>query len=588
MAPEADDLLRDYLLLKDEAARQRELIDELTRPRHWTQEGPRGSQATAIHHALDRMLERAVRVRNLVRPKRPDSPFEQTSPEGTRSESETDGFFIRMRQAADLLGAHVSDAPALDTFTSAAASSDRRLEQIAWLGLTATLGRYPSADELERAARAQREGGVRELGEVLRLAHLDAMSAKATAPHPLGIRTGAVIIDVTHTARYDLHTGIQRVVREVASRWLEDSRSLLVWWDDKLGHLRELGFEETYRFRNWADFMPKEADSKPSVRDFDDTPRSILVPWDSTFLLPELAADSDRSNAYCGLVLSGVVGRFGAIGFDLVPVAAAETVHQGMVGVFNRHVSVIKHAHRLSAISESAANEFRSLCHALAAQGLAGPVVEPHLLPPTPFEVSDLALASVRGSVGETNLPVVLVVGSREPRKNQIAVLEATRHLWLAGHRFHLVMVGGSGWNSAAIDDEIDRLRTLGVDIVLRTRATEIELFAWYRIARFSMFPSLYEGFGLPIAESLHLGTPVITSNYGAMSEIASLGGALMVDPRDPGQVRDAMARLLSDDELNAKLRAEAQARVWPTWDGYAADVWNHLVESSTPAPSGE
>ena len=70
MAPESDDLLRDYLILQDEAARQRKLIEELTRPRHWTHEGPRGGQATAIHHALDRVLERAVVLRNVIRPRR--------------------------------------------------------------------------------------------------------------------------------------------------------------------------------------------------------------------------------------------------------------------------------------------------------------------------------------------------------------------------------------------------------------------------------------------------------------------------------------------------------------------------------------
>jgi glycosyltransferase involved in cell wall biosynthesis len=296
-----------------------------------------------------------------------------------------------------------------------------------------------------------------------------------------------------------------------------------------------------------------------------------------------LAADHDRSTAYCALVTSGVVERFGVIGFDLVPVAAAETVHKGMVSVFNRHVSVIKHADRLSAISESAANEFKSLCRVLEAQGLEGPLVEAHLLPPTPFEVTDAAIVDARVFLRDSDLPVVLVVGSREPRKNQIAVLEAVFQLWTAGHRFHLVMVGGSGWNSSDIDDEVERLRTLGVEIVIRTRATETELFAWYQIARFTVFPSLYEGYGLPIAESLGSGTPVITSNYGSMSEIASLGGALMVDPRDPAQLRDAIARLLVDDELVAKLRAEAMGRTWPTWDRYARDVWDHLVGVGEP-----
>ncbi len=81
MAQEADDVLRECLLLKDEVERQRRLIEELTRPRHWSQDGPRGKQATAIHQALDRMLERVVKVRNRIRP---GSPAAMLQAEPTR------------------------------------------------------------------------------------------------------------------------------------------------------------------------------------------------------------------------------------------------------------------------------------------------------------------------------------------------------------------------------------------------------------------------------------------------------------------------------------------------------------------------
>jgi glycosyltransferase involved in cell wall biosynthesis len=426
--------------------------------------------------------------------------------------------------------------------------------------------------------RERHERGHSEFVELLCELRQQSLADGAMRSNALVIRTGNVVIDVTHTARHDLHTGIQRVVREAVSRWLRDGRCVLVWWDDAGGILRELGTIETYRFRDWSNHLPKESDTEPQTRNFDSTPDGIVVPWDSIFLLPELAADPRRSSCYSGLALSGVVDHIGAIGYDLVPVTAAETVHEGMVRVFPTHLSAIKHATRLSAISESAANEFRAWRSALAAQGLAGPEVATHSLPPTPFVVDESEVVALRNTLGSSDFPVVLVVGSREPRKNQIAVLEAARGLWQSGHRFHLVMVGGSGWNSGDIDREIDRLRAMGVDIVIRTRAGESELFAWYRVARFTMFPSLYEGFGLPIAESLGVGTPVITSDYGAMSEVAAPGGALLVDPRDPREIRAAMEQLLTDDDLLADLREQALRRDWPSWDGYADAVWHHLV----------
>lgn len=578
-----DDLIHGYLALRDQVERQRQLIELLSKPQHWTQSGPRGAQATALHNALDGVLERAVKVRDIAR--RGQSPSTNTRSSGS-TDDEADGYYLRLRQAADLLGATgAGDGPALDAFVATPGLTTLPAGRVAWLGLVAALGRYPGQFEVARAVRALRIGGAFRLRELLEQLHLEAVSDGDVNPHGLSVRSGAVVVDVTHTSRYDLHTGIQRVVRELASNWLQDPRTVLVWWDDDRQVLRELGHLETYRFRDWSRHLPTDVDSEPLIRDFDDTPGAPVVPWNSTFVLPELCADPERSDAYCGLVTSGVLEGFGAIGFDLVPVLAAETVHHGMVSVFNTHLSVIKHADRISAISESAAAEFRALWTALEAQGIPAPHVVAQPLPPTPHDSSVTDLAAIREIVGETELPIVLVVGSREPRKNQIAVLGAALRLWLAGHRFHLVMVGGSGWNSADIDDEIDRLRAVGLSIVTRTRATESELFAWYRSARFSVFPSLYEGFGLPIVESLGVGTPVITSNFGAMAEVARDGGCMLVDPRDADQLHDAIEQLLTDDAALATLTAEAQARTWTTWPAYSTDVWSCLVGLPSDLP---
>src|SRR5205085_1195336 len=90
--------------------------------------------------------------------------------------------------------------------------------------------------------------------------------------------------------------------------------------------------------------------------------------------------------------------------------------------------------------------------------------------------------------------------------------------------------------------------------------ATDALLFGGYRVARFTVFPSINEGFGLPVAESLACGTPVITSNFGSTREIAeggdAGGGALLVDPRDDDSLTGAMRSLLTDDALLHRLRA--------------------------------
>jgi glycosyltransferase involved in cell wall biosynthesis len=144
-------------------------------------------------------------------------------------------------------------------------------------------------------------------------------------------------------------------------------------------------------------------------------------------------------------------------------------------------------------------------------------------------------------------------------------------------------MIGGSDWRSEGFRAYADRLDEAGWPIVIRRRVTDTELWAAYRIARFTVFPSLLEGFGLPIAESLASGTPVITSSYGSMAEIAAGGGALLVDPRNVDELETEMRRLLEDDDLLERLRKEARARDFGSWDAYANEVWEFFMQDASP-----
>jgi glycosyltransferase involved in cell wall biosynthesis len=109
------------------------------------------------------------------------------------------------------------------------------------------------------------------------------------------------------------------------------------------------------------------------------------------------------------------------------------------------------------------------------------------------------------------------------------------------------------------------------------------ELWQLIRDASFTVFISLHEGFGLPVAESLACGTPVLTTAYGSQGEIAAGGGALTVDPRDDTAVVDSLRRMLTDQELLSRLRAEAAERPTDTWSEYADGVSLALVDRKAP-----
>jgi glycosyltransferase involved in cell wall biosynthesis len=184
--------------------------------------------------------------------------------------------------------------------------------------------------------------------------------------------------------------------------------------------------------------------------------------------------------------------------------------------------------------------------------------------------------------------PLVLCVGSHEPRKNHGAVLYAAEALWREGHDFELAFVGGNAWGADAVLDRIGRLGRAGRPVSNRSAVSDDELAKLYSRARFTVFPSLNEGFGLPVAESIAAGVPVVTSDVGSMREIAEPGGALLVDPRDDDALVDAM-RLLLDDEVElARLAAEAAGRQLGTWEAYADRLWDVLVVGTgAPAARG-
>jgi len=163
-------------------------------------------------------------------------------------------------------------------------------------------------------------------------------------------------------------------------------------------------------------------------------------------------------------------------------------------------------------------------------------------------------------------------------------VLHAAERLWREGLRFELKFIGGGGWRTE-FDASMNQLAAAGRPVSVAVRISDEELWGLYRRARFTVFASLHEGYGLPVAESLAYGTPALTTNYGSTAEIAAEGGALTVDPRDDDALVDAMRRLLTDDALITELQQAARSRPVRTWDDYARELWDVLAR---PLPRGE
>ncbi|HEY1338160.1 MAG TPA: glycosyltransferase family 1 protein [Bryobacteraceae bacterium] len=150
--------------------------------------------------------------------------------------------------------------------------------------------------------------------------------------------------------------------------------------------------------------------------------------------------------------------------------------------------------------------------------------------------------------------PFVLFLGTIEPRKNLDTLLSAYEAVPRdVRDEFELVVAGPSGWASGETKARLGAVRRLGYvpeeDVAPLTAAATV--FA---------YPSLYEGFGFPVAQAMAAGTPVVTSNLSSLPEIAG-DAAELVDPRSVTELRDALARLLISTDRRALLAARGRER---------------------------
>ena len=146
----------------------------------------------------------------------------------------------------------------------------------------------------------------------------------------------------------------------------------------------------------------------------------------------------------------------------------------------------------------------------------------------------------------------IFAVGTLEPRKNLVGLLHA--YARLGTPRPPLYVAGGTGWRFSPIFDTVQQLH-LQDDVHFLGFVPEDELPLWYNAARLFAFPSLYEGFGLPVLEAMACGTPVITSTAASLPEVAGKA-ALMVPPKDTDLLAREMERVLDDPQLRTEMRA--------------------------------
>ena len=443
---------------------------------------------------------------------------------------------------------------------------------VLWFALAVLRSEFPDVAAIEDAQRVARLDGP---ATVVRreLARLRAAAWQGSLPR-VRVLADAVTVDVSHTASVNFLSGIQRVVRETARRWADEHNATLVGWADEYVAFRALTGDEYRRVRGTP------PDARSMVRS-----REVLIPWRGVHVLPELAVERERTRHLAGLTRFANT-RVTAIGHDCIPVTSGPTVTPGMTSNFAMFLAAMRYSDRIAVTSRASAAEFTGWRRMLRSAGFRGPDLAEVGLPVQAAPSTTEDLAEARRRLCFPGVPLVLVVGSHEPRKNHLAVLHACELLWREGLRFNIALVGSGSWKAAPFRAKVAEAQGANRPLDSITAVPDEQLWAAYRLAHFVLFPSLNEGFGLPAAEALAAGTPVITSRFGSMEQIVApdgdvLGG-LLVDPRDDRSIADAMRTLLTNDETYARLREQARTRDLGSWDRYAAATWEYLTSGET------
>ncbi len=385
-----------------------------------------------------------------------------------------------------------------------------------------------------------------------------------------------ILIDVTSAASGPLNTGIQRVVRGLTTELRREHEVFALVWDDELeGYRRLLSIEEQWLADpNTRPFPRLPGFLGSTVRRWRDRREAParrerlgpLVEWlemADLFVVPEIFRDGRL----------GVLEQAGRhrgnrkwIGFfyDATPLKLAEVSDPGRRMAIDAYHRALSTFDLVVVASRETEEDIDRLWRELGVPGGAT-----RLLPwPIPFPLP------APGGVANFSARRLLYVATLEGRKNHLTLLAAAERLWADGQRFTLELIGRATrhWGPKVIP-VIRRLQRQGRSLIWRGSVGDEALREAYGACSATVFPSLMEGYGIPILESLYFGRPCLCSEDGAIGEVSAGGGCLHADIRDPGALADGMARLLNDEALYHRLQAETERRTFPNWPDFVQQL---------------
>jgi glycosyltransferase involved in cell wall biosynthesis len=380
-------------------------------------------------------------------------------------------------------------------------------------------------------------------------------------------------MDVTSSCKSPLNTGVQRVVRGIyAGLRGRVPVTPLLWSDGWKTYCRLASKEERFLTAPFHQYR------RPNAR-----PETLGVPFiwsktvrhlrqrrarvrleesatpDDVLFVPEIF--QDERTGRLAEIKRWFPGKSAAIFHDAVPLRLPETTKPREQRTFPLYVRALAGFDKVISPTCEAEADLRFYWDSF---GVAGGQTSVRAWP------TDFGRERVISPSGAAERRV-LCVASLHRRKNHLALLAAAEQLWKEGLQFELVLIGRTTahWGPT-VTAGIDRLRRQRRALTWLRHVDDEALHCAYRACSFTAYPSLREGFGLPILESLWHCRPCVCGQNGALGEAAAGGGGcLFVNQQDPTSLANGLRRLLTNQSAYDALYEEACARKFLTWESY-------------------
>lgn len=385
------------------------------------------------------------------------------------------------------------------------------------------------------------------------------------------------LFDLTHTAHCEALTGIQRASRSIYHEFKNQGPSIGICYDPYFEGWRkltpkELAYLDTQRegvglrrksFWTWGQRL------NGIKRKFFRTPEEIDFKKVQGLIVAEIFKHSVIKQ-YTEL-FEKIKGPKIAIFYDLIALQLPEFAVKKTVSNLAQYAKDLLMFDGVVAISESSRETLQDYWKFLGAKK------QPHLRTlrlGNDFFSRDLSATNSRSA-----FPSLLCVGTWEGRKNHFNLLRAAEVLWKEGLQFELRLIGMLHETGAAAFKLFKELRDEGFPLEWEGTVTDDKLKWFYKKAYCTIYPSLKEGYGLPVIESLSFGVPCICSDEGALGEISKSGGCLTCNTADIVELTAAIKKMLTDSSLRDALAKEAQQRKFSSWEQYAEELKKIIAE---------